>query len=339
MTSNNRICHMTTTLINNMPDILKISFVSSNNISLFKSGLISINHLNNALANELCNNLISYNSRKLEWKNILDILTFSAESLIESLSVHMYDDYEKHENKFISSFLKTKQYLFSKPQLDSLVSNTSIFLLKFFTNFYQNQNDFNIKKVKKNGRNKIEVYIPTIEKCFVKGILPSAYHTDIPPNKEKLCDLQFCNITNSDITILLCGHSYHTSCFNNLNFTCNYCFQYYKSSIEKISNNFNTYLKSNKKKYENDREEISSNNIIELDEDNILEDININENNINTEFSLAMNNFITITNENQILTEFRRVSIDFSNNIDQNNIIISNKRKRDSYLTNLIQKK
>ncbi|CAG8764236.1 8853_t:CDS:2, partial [Racocetra fulgida] len=72
-------------------NILKILFVSSNNVSLFKTGLISINHLNNALSNELRNNLISYNSRKLEWKNISDILSLSTESLIESLSVHMYD--------------------------------------------------------------------------------------------------------------------------------------------------------------------------------------------------------------------------------------------------------
>ncbi|CAG8850846.1 22087_t:CDS:1, partial [Racocetra persica] len=40
-------------------------------------------------------------------------------------------------------------------------------------------------------KNKIEVYIPTIEKSFEKGILLSAYHTNIPPNEEKLCDLQY----------------------------------------------------------------------------------------------------------------------------------------------------
>ncbi|CAG8806561.1 3181_t:CDS:1, partial [Racocetra fulgida] len=51
---------------------------------------------------------------------------------------------------------------------------------------------------------------------------------------------------------------------------------------------------------------ISNNNIIELDEDDILEDININENNINTEFTLALNNFIQTTNQNEILTELRR---------------------------------
>ncbi|CAG8724120.1 13865_t:CDS:1, partial [Cetraspora pellucida] len=618
MTSNNRICHMATTLINSTSNILKIPFISSNNISLFESGLISINHLNNALSNELRNNLISYNSRKLEWKNVSDILILSTESLIESLSVHMYDgtlenqhmrnfnntklidfissdlkntddylqiinnlikfsdikkyltnniiitpmdfpgqlyirklivykyfnssfdnipkeinhfvpllgplhvslntrqtclikfypffnelykntfnkkknlaakpkpwqinlllyiahagwikirsevlkafknsknggfysilnllddiipstldiytnlfrnnhfeyyyetifrlwmfmrrcnrknydkimlvflsdilqwsqnqhpiidifynhlnlldeypvenfhslvrrsttskltnsktlrrygifiDSEKHENKFISNFLKTKEYLFSKPQLDSLVFNSSIFLLNFFTNFYKKQNDF---KIITNKKNQVEVYIPTIEKSFEKGILPSAYHTNIIPNNNKLCDLQFCNNINSDIIILLCGHSYHTICFSNLNFTCDYCFQYYKSSIETISNNFNIYLKSDlKKKYNNDREEINNNNIIELDEDNILEDININENNIDNEFISAMNNFTTITNENNISTEFKRISIDLSNN-DQNNnesIIISNKRKRDSYLSNSIQKK
>ncbi|CAG8698774.1 11215_t:CDS:1, partial [Racocetra fulgida] len=88
--------------------------------------------------------------------------------------------------------------------------------------------------------------------------------------------------------------------------------------------------------------EINSNNIIELDEDDILEDININENNNDTEFISAMNNFITVTNENEVSTEFRRVSIDLSNNIDQNNnesIIISNKRRRNTYLTNPIQNK
>ncbi|CAG8790769.1 19125_t:CDS:1, partial [Dentiscutata erythropus] len=41
MTSNSRICHMATTLINSMPNILKIPFISSNNFSVFKSGLIS----------------------------------------------------------------------------------------------------------------------------------------------------------------------------------------------------------------------------------------------------------------------------------------------------------
>ncbi|CAG8608554.1 6233_t:CDS:2, partial [Racocetra fulgida] len=62
---------------------------------------------------------------------------------------------------------------------------------------------------------------------------------------------------------------------------------------------FNTFKSDNQK-------EIDNNDIIELDEDNIFEDIDINENNFNTEFTLALNNFITTTSENERLTEFRR---------------------------------
>ncbi|CAG8658306.1 11059_t:CDS:1 [Dentiscutata erythropus] len=106
MTSNSRICYIKTTLINSIPNVLKILFISSNNYSLFKTGLISVNHLNNALSNKLHNNLISYNSRKLEWKNISDILSFLTESLIESLSVHMYDG--TLENQHMRNFNNTK---------------------------------------------------------------------------------------------------------------------------------------------------------------------------------------------------------------------------------------
>ncbi|CAG8818454.1 23235_t:CDS:2, partial [Dentiscutata erythropus] len=106
ITSNSKICHIATTLINSMSNVLKIPFISSNNFSVFKSGLISVSHLNNALSNELRNNLISCNSCKLEWNNISDIITFLAESLIESLLVHIYDG--TFENQHMRNFNNTK---------------------------------------------------------------------------------------------------------------------------------------------------------------------------------------------------------------------------------------
>ncbi|CAG8681526.1 13390_t:CDS:1, partial [Racocetra fulgida] len=61
--------------------------------------------------------------------------------------------------------------------------------------------------------------------------------------------------------------------------------------------------------------ELNNSDIIELDEDSIIEDIDLNENNLENEFILAMNNFTKIINENET-TQFKRVLIDFSNNID-----------------------
>jgi len=50
-------------------------------------------------------------------------------------------------------------------------------------------------------------------------LLPSGYHTEHPPEKNKCdhCDDEFDpNLPEFDGEILICGHSYHYECFETL---------------------------------------------------------------------------------------------------------------------------
>ena len=59
--------------------------------------------------------------------------------------------------------------------------------------------------------------------------MPTEYHTGHPP-KSDVCDA--CDIRLDDNSkVLICGHGYHQTCYNNLRNRCNHCEQYYKRGV------------------------------------------------------------------------------------------------------------
>ena len=151
---------------------------------------------------------------------------------------------------------------------------------------------------------------------------------------------------DSNIKVLMCRYAYYFKCFVNiLDSNCNYCFHYYKTSIEELSNSFNFRLTIEENNYENneiDKIDDTIINIEEINNDEIFDNINLNENDFDIKLTTAINNFNLLINEDLSLSNFRRLSIDFSENINQNDneiLYTSNKRKRNSYFTNPIKKK
>ena len=75
-------------------------------------------------------------------------------------------------------------------------------------------------------------------------MLPSGYHTEHPPEKNK-CDHfddKFDpNLPEFDGEILICGHSYHYECFETLERSCIHCRKFYEDGI---IYNVTSYLKT-----------------------------------------------------------------------------------------------
>ena len=71
-------------------------------------------------------------------------------------------------------------------------------------------------------------------------VLPARYHTTYLPifNGCDHCYKPF--EQNSDGTILICGHRYHWNCYNQIEFKCKHCIQYFKEGIQ---NNVNAFVK------------------------------------------------------------------------------------------------
>jgi len=103
-----------------------------------------------------------------------------------------------------------------------------LFLLNYFHLIYKNIGQsypINLK-----GKKKIEKYfLATLNEKVNLKLLPTGYHTAHPP-KQNHCDK--CNKTflpiDQEIIVLICGHSYHESCYSNLHFNCSHCTEYYK---------------------------------------------------------------------------------------------------------------
>jgi hypothetical protein len=58
-------------------------------------------------------------------------------------------DHLSHDNNFMQSFVKKKSYPYSEKNIDSLVKQATIFLLKFFNNLW---NNLGVVEIKSEGK-------------------------------------------------------------------------------------------------------------------------------------------------------------------------------------------
>src|SRR5204863_9727265 len=66
--------------------------------------------------------------------------------------------------------------------------------------------------------------------------LPAGYHTEYPPKKDLCdnCDKAFDpNFPYTDGHVLICGHSYHYECYEDLGKSCIHCMEFYKKGVFK----------------------------------------------------------------------------------------------------------
>ena len=80
--------------------------------------------------------------------------------------------------------------------------------------------------------------MPPLQKELTIYILPYSNK----PSSIKLCDMEECNLEDINVNLLICGHSYHTSCLKELDGSCSYCLSYYSDVIDKLSISFNNQL-------------------------------------------------------------------------------------------------
>src|SRR5947207_1847270 len=101
--------------------------------------------------------------------------------------------------------------------------------------------------------------------------LPMSYSTGVPPLPE-LCDNCFKKLDDDGGgTVLICSHSFHWHCYDQMEYGCQYCEQYYKNGINK---NVNSFLQRLKK----EADTFSENDGFEEEPQNLEEDINEHEN-------------------------------------------------------------
>ncbi|CAB5387234.1 unnamed protein product [Rhizophagus irregularis] len=117
----------------------------------------------------------------------------------------IFVDYLRHDNNFAQSFAEKKSYPYSKKNIDVLVKQTAIFLLKFFNNLWNNLGTVEIRSEGKKIK-KPYWYFPGIAKGFIKGALPLGYHTKQIPCKTG-CDYNECKNSQTNIdAVFPCGH-------------------------------------------------------------------------------------------------------------------------------------
>ncbi|RGB22135.1 hypothetical protein C1646_776574 [Rhizophagus diaphanus] len=122
------------------------------------------------------------------------------------------------KNRF-GSICKDIEYQMVLDLLDNLIPAT--------LDLYQNLNRSHALDTKgKRKKNPTTYYLATLDQQVDIKNLPMGYHTGHPP-KPNVCDA--CDtILNNVSDILICGHGYHRTCYNNLRNRCNHCEQYYK---------------------------------------------------------------------------------------------------------------
>ncbi|GET64460.1 hypothetical protein GLOIN_2v1830060 [Rhizophagus irregularis DAOM 181602=DAOM 197198] len=154
----------------------------------------------------------------------------------------LFLDHCRHENLFVKSFEPTRDYPYTKKDLDNLVKLTAIFHLDFFDNLWKNPGRTELKKEGKKIK-KDFYYFPGIKSQFSSKALPLGYHSKKWPSANKLCDRLECTDPSwIDGMVLNCGHGYHETCFRTLGLKCPHCFKYLSDSIDELSQSYNQRL-------------------------------------------------------------------------------------------------
>lgn len=186
----------------------------------------------------------------------------------------IFVDYLRHDNNFAQSFAEKKSYPYSKKNIDVLVKQTAIFLLKFFNNLWNNLGTVEIRSEGKKIKRPYW-YFPGIAKGFIKGALPLGYHTKQIPCKTG-CDYNECKNSQTNIdAVFPCGHGYHINCLISTNFQCKHCYIYLENSIQDLAALYNERLEMD----DNIGDEFDSpqDETIEEDDTNIPETISLGD--------------------------------------------------------------
>jgi len=228
---------------------------------------------NHPFANLLENSLVNFNDyfvENMHSKIRAQTNKFSSpNSIIEEACII---DSSKR-SPFIEAFSKNKKYPYTPTTLDYLTKKTSCFLIDYFSNIYKNLNASQPYYKKQ----KLEKYkLATLDKIVDLKSLPTGYHTAHPP-KNNLCD--HCDEAFDDGCILICGHSYHYSCYEDLEKKCDHCLEFYKKGVSLNVKSFINRLEKGSENIEFDDLENNGdgNEINEEDEDysiRINQDIN-----------------------------------------------------------------
>jgi hypothetical protein len=185
----------------------------------------------------------------------------------------------RKENNFSNSYVQKEQYPWKGKKLQNLIFLTGDFLLKFFSQLYNNQNKSYIIK-NNTGKRRLkypQYFFATLNMKVDVMLLPTGYNTEKPPSSEKFCDYDQCSIlldTESTRQVLICGHAYHSDCLKILNFVCLPCTHYFCDGIKKLSQSFIDRLT----KDISDEEEEENRGGINTDEDGDIFEEEISEN-------------------------------------------------------------
>jgi hypothetical protein len=185
------------------------------------------------------------------------------------------------KSPFVEAFSRNKTYPYTPTHLDYLTKKTSCFLIEYFFDIYRN---LNTSRPHYKGKKLTNCTLSTLNIEVDLKSLPTGYHTEHPPKKD-LCD--HCNkifgpnFSHTDGYVLICGHSYHYECYEDLEKNCMHCTEFYKKGVFK---NVTAYI-SQLEKFSETTIEPEDNDINENDDDNDDDDsINIDKEHIDRLF-------------------------------------------------------
>jgi len=164
--------------------------------------------------------------------------------------------------------------------LDELTTRTSLFLLNHFHSIY-----LNLGKSKLENPPKKTYMLVTLDKIVDSRFLPAGYNTMYPPSIN-LCDhcRGLLETSNNNEVVLICGHGYHASCYNELEKRCKYCEEYY---IKGINDNVTKFIK----RLEEGPEILTNDDFdeVEVEEEEEDNDVNVPVNSLNVDFDRELN--------------------------------------------------
>ena len=135
-----------------------------------------------------------------------------------------------HDPAFKNAYSKTRRYPYNAKTLEFLSNKTSLFLLQYFQSMFYNCGQSGPKKTTKNKKMQPKIYqLATLKKEVNLRCLPIAYSTAYPP-QPGLCDSCKLPFIENNGTVFICGHAYHSTCYNGRYI---HCEEFYKKGIFK----------------------------------------------------------------------------------------------------------
>lgn len=203
-------------------------------------------------------------------------------------------DFQKY-SAFREAFSTKKQYPYSPQDLRFLTTKASIFLLSQFQEIYRKNdetilisNEISSQKRRTKRKSQTAYNLPTLGRTDITS-MPAGYSTPFPPSFNGCDHCHKILATDDEKVILICGHGFHTECYNGMEKKCNHCLNYYKDGIWKNvdaflsclnseTNNDNLAEEENPDEQEDDSGEVENNQLnegenLELDLRNKINEI------------------------------------------------------------------